>query len=157
MGGGTHVYCCDRCPLVLELGGHTAWGDDGTILLESIQVICASCGTMHRLIEQHGACGVTALPGPVRTLRTVTLRDVSGEEFESLEWASEADWRTGGQHAGGISAVARLPCSHCGQVGRMVTLAALLYPDGYAPGVPRREDCPVCGMPMQCIAITDSI
>jgi hypothetical protein len=155
--GGTYVFSCERCPLILELGGHTAWDGDGTVLLDMIQVACASCGTMHRLTEQHGACQVTALPGPVRTPRIVTVRDISGHEFETFEWALEADWLPVGQHRGGIAAVDRLRCSHCGQNGRMVTEEGLLYPGGYAPGAPRREDCLVCGYPMRCLAVTDSI
>ena len=56
MPGGTYLYRCDRCPLILELGGGTGWGDDGAIYLEEVQVACGACGTMHRLTERDGTC-----------------------------------------------------------------------------------------------------
>ena len=112
---------------------------------------------MHRLTERNDTCQVTVLPGPVRETRTVTFRDITGEEVESYEVALQSDWLPVGPHAGGIAAVGELPCSHCGQVGRMVTLSGLLYPTGNAAGVPPREDCPVCGHRMRLFAITDSI
>lgn len=158
MSGGTRVYYCGNCPLVLELGGYTD-RDEGGHVLRLIQVACGACGTMHRLAEteEHGSCEVTSLSEPVRTIRTVTARDVSGEEIESFEYVSETDWQRVGRHPAGIDAVRLLPCSHCGQGGRMVSLKELRYPGGYTAGAPRREDCPVCGAAMQCIAVTDSI
>lgn len=157
MAGESYVYQCNRCPLILELGGLTAWGDDGSVHLQQIQVACASCGTMHRLTEEFGTCSVSALPGPVRGMRPVILRDVCGENVETREWAAEPDWLSVGQHPGGIAAVSQLSCNFCGQAGRMVWLAKFFYPGGYKAGARRLEECPVCGHPMDFVAVTDSI
>jgi hypothetical protein len=153
MAGGTYIYRCDRCPLVLEVGGYCSFDGD----YAQSQVVCAACGTLHRLTQERGACQVTALPGPVRAMQTVTVREVGGEEVETWVVAAEADWRLVGGHPGGITALSRLECSHCRQIGRMVSNEKLFYPDGYTPGAARREDCPVCGQPMDCIGVTDSL
>jgi hypothetical protein len=151
MPGGTYLYRCDQCPLILELGGGIAWGDDGAVYLEEVQVACGACGTMHRLTERDGTCRVTAFPGPVRGMRTVTVRDVCGDEVETSELAVEGDPRAVGDHPGGVAALGRLPCSHCGQVGRMVTVADLRDPFGRY----RQADCPVCGQPLDGFGVTD--
>jgi hypothetical protein len=151
MPGGTYLYRCDRCPLILELGGGTAWGDDGAVYLEEVLVACGACGTMHRLTERDGTCRVTAFPGPVRAMRTVTVRDVCGDEVETSEWAVEGGLRAVGDHPGGIAALGRLPCSHCVQVGRMVTSADLRDPAGRY----RQADCPVCSQPLDGFGVTD--
>jgi hypothetical protein len=150
--GGTNAYFCERCPLVIELGGHIAEPH-----IEWVQVVCASCGTMHRLMEEHGSCQVTALPGPVRATRMVTVRTAFGDEVETSEWVSETDWQVVGPHSDGIQSLSQFPCCHCGQIGRMVTLAQLLYPGGYTRGALPREDCPTCGRPLEFLAISDFI
>lgn len=150
MSGGTRVYFCNNCPLVLELGGYTGWDDSGNVLMHVLQVACASCGTLHRFDETNGT--VSALNGPVRTIRTVTARDVSGEEFESFEWVSETDWRPAGH--GSIGA---FPCAHCGEAGGMISLKDLLYPNGKLVDDLRWAVCPVCQSTMECVALTDSI
>jgi hypothetical protein len=112
---------------------------------------------MHRITEERGTCKVTALAAPVRVTRTVMLRDVAGEAFESLEWVTEAEWQTVGALPGSSRRMHQLACSHCGQVGRMVTLERFLYPGGYTSGAPREEKCPMCRNTVKCIAVTDSI
>src|SRR5262249_4569366 len=151
--GGTYVYGCDRCPLILELGGGTGWGDDGAIYLEEVQVACGACGTMHRLTERDGACRVTVFPGPVRGMRTVTVRDVCGDEVETSELAVEGEMRAVGDHPGGLAALDRLSCGLCGQVGRMVAAEDLRAPGGGY----RQADCPVCGHPLDGFGLTDWI
>ena len=153
MPGGTYLYRCDRCPLILELGGGVAWGDDGVVYLEEAQVACGACGTMHRLTERDGTCRVTAFPGPVRAMRTVTVRDVCGDEVETSELAVEGELRAVGVIPGGIGALDGLPCGHCGEVGRMVTEAELRDPSGRY----READCPVCGYPLEGFGVTDWI
>jgi hypothetical protein len=153
MAGGTYLYRCDRCPLVLEVGGYLSF-DGG---YAQSQVVCGGCGTLHRLTERRGTCEVSALPGPVRAMRTVPVRDAGGDEVETWVVAAEADWLVVGEHPGGIRALGRLACSHCRQVGRMVSNERLFYPNGYTPGAARREDCPVCGHPMECAGVTESL
>jgi hypothetical protein len=157
MSGGWQTYRCDRCRLTLELGGSTFWEPSGVVTATTDQVACAACGTVHRITEEEGVCQVTALRGPVCEARTVLLRDISGEEFETQEWFAESDWQPAGSHSGGIGALDRLACSHCGRVGAMLTHERFLYPAGYVAGAPRREECPVCHGPMQCIGVTDAI
>jgi hypothetical protein len=71
MPGGTYLYRCARCPLILELGGGTAWRDDGAVYMAEVLVACGACGAMHRLIERDSSCWVTTFPGPVRGMRSV--------------------------------------------------------------------------------------
>jgi hypothetical protein len=156
MPGGWQTYRCDHCPLILELGGSTLWDERCVVYSETVQVACAGCGTLHRITLQHGTCEVTALPGPIRTTRTVTLRDISGEEFESLEWVLEADWQPGGEHPGGIAALDQLACRHCGQAGQMLTLESI-HAEPFVAGGNPREECPVCHGPMECFAVTDAV
>jgi hypothetical protein len=153
MPGGTYLYRCDRCPLILEVGGGTAWGNDLVVYVEEIQVACGACGTMHRLIDRDGTCLVTAFPGPVRRMRTITVRDVGGDEVETEEFAVEGDLRTVGDHPGGIAALGQLSCSRCGQVGRMLTEADLRGPGGRY----REASCPVCGQPLEGFGVSDWI
>ena len=89
-------------------------------------------------------------------MRAVMLRDISGEEFESWECAAENDWRAIAPYPAGIRALAQLPCSYCRGVGRMISLGDFLYPDGYKKDTARREQCPLCEGPMECIAITST-
>lgn len=151
MPGGTYLYRCDRCPLLLELGGGVAWDDRGAVWLEEALVACGACGTMHRLTEQNGVCQVSAFSGPVRAMRSVTVRDVGGDLVETSELAVEGDLRPLGEHPGGIAALGRLACGHCGQVGRMVTAAELRDPAGRY----RTAPCPVCGQPLEGFGVTD--
>jgi len=152
--GGWETYRCDRCPLVLELGGYTAWDDAGLVLEVTTQLACAGCGTMHRLIQQGGVCQVVAIRGPVRTARIVTERDCTGEEFEHEVWVAEDDWQPVGQCQGGVGAVGQLTCSYCARVGQMLSHEDFTYPGGYAAGAICREQCPVCRGPMEGISIT---
>jgi hypothetical protein len=157
MPGGWQTYRCDRCPLIFELGGFTAWDEAGVVYSETTQLACTSCGTMHRLSEENGVCHGTALSGPVRTSRMVKIQDGWGKEFEHEEWFNEADWLSMGDHPGGKNAISQLACTYCHQVGQMVSLRDFLYPDGYQPNVSRREQCPICLGPMECIGISDAI
>ena len=90
MPGGTYLYRCDRCPLIIEVGGGVAWRADGTVYLEHLWVACGACGTMHRLTEQAGVCRVLAFPGPVRGMRAVTVPDGFGETSRRRSWRSRA-------------------------------------------------------------------
>ena len=153
MPGGTYQYRCDRCPLIIELGGGSAWGDDGRVYQTEARVACGACGTMHRLTEENGTSRVTAFPGPVRGMRAVTVRDVGGDEVQTEEFGVEGEVREVGDHPGGIAALGGLACGHCGQVGRMVTPAAMREPDGRY----RQPYCPVCGDPMDAFGVTDWI
>jgi hypothetical protein len=153
MPGGTYLYRCDKCPLILELGGGTAWRDDGTVYLEELWVACGACGTMHRLTERDGTCRVTVFPGPVREMRTVKVRDICGDEVETSELAVEGDPRAVGDLPGGIAALGRLVCGRCGQVGRMLTAADLRAPGGGY----RQADCPVCDHPLEGFGVSDWI
>ena len=157
MGGQWETYRCDRCPLTLELGGWTAWDESGVVCVDAVQVACTACGTMHRIVEEHGVCYVTALLGPVRYARTVKLRDCCGEEFETEEWTAEPDWQRVSLWPRGISPINSLPCTHCGQVGRMVNLEQFIYPGGYSPDAIKDPKCPLCQGPVECIAISDAI
>jgi hypothetical protein len=112
---------------------------------------------MHRITNERGICRVTALPGPVRTARTVTVREISGEEIQIEVWVAEEDWQPVGEPAAGLGDVDQLRCSWCGCVGRLLSHERFLYPDGYTRGAPRREECPVCQGPMECIAVSDAI
>lgn len=151
MPGGTYTYRCDRCPLVVEVGGGVAWRANGVVYLEELWVACGACGTMHRLTEQAGVCRVLAFPGPVRGMRAVTVRDVCGDAVETEEFAVEGDPREVGELPGGLAALGRLACGHCGQVGRMVTSADLRGPGGRY----READCPVCGGPLEGFGVSD--
>jgi hypothetical protein len=116
------------------------------VYLEHLWVACGACGTMHRLTEQGGACSVLAFPGPVRGMRAVTV----GDEIETEELAVDGEPREVGELPGGLAALGRLACGHCGQVGRMVTSADLRGPgDRY-----RQADCPVCGGPLQGFGVS---
>jgi hypothetical protein len=139
MGGQWQTYRCVRCPLVIELGGNVCWDESGVVYLETIQVACAGCGTMHRITEERGACRITARPGPARSAHRVRLPDITGEEIEIEEWFAEPDWQPVGSCAGGIKAVGQLPCSCCGRDSRMLSHEGFLYPGGYKIGAPRRE------------------
>ena len=153
MPGGTYLYRCDRCPLICEVGGGVAWGDDGKVTLEELWVACGACGTMHRLTERAGTCRVFAFPGPVRRMRAVTVPDGSGNTYETEELAVEGEPRDVGELAGGIAALDGLSCGHCGQVGRMVTAADLRD----SAGRYREADCPVCGQPLEGFGLSDWI
>jgi hypothetical protein len=153
MPGGTYLYRCDRCPLIFELGGGTAWRDDGVVYLKELWVACGACGTMHRLTERDGTCRVLAFPGPVRGTRAVTIRNACGDAVETSELAVEGDLRDVGTLPGGLAALARLSCGHCGQVGRMVTSAELRDPAGRY----REVDCPVCSQPLDGFGLSDWI
>lgn len=153
MSGGTYLYRCDRCPLVIEVGGGVAWNGRGVVYLEHVWVACGACGTMHRLTEQAGACRVLAFPGPVRGMRAVTLPDGGGGVYDTEEFAVEGEPQDIGELPGGLAALARLACAHCGQVGRMVTAADLRAPDGRY----RQADCPVCGGPLEGFGLSDWI
>ena len=135
------------------MAGGSPGGDDGAVYLEHLWVACGACGTMHRLTERDGVCRVTAFPGPVRGMRAVTVRDVGGDEVETPELAVDGDLRAAGDLPGGIAALERLPCGHCGQVGRMVTSEQLRDPAGRY----RQADCPVCGQPLDGFGVTDWI
>lgn len=156
MGGGWQTYRCERCPLTIELGGSTWWDEAGVVYSETVQVACGVCGTMHRITEERGECRITALPGPVRVAHTETLRDVSGEEHQVERWVTEGDWQLVGPFAGGIAAVAELPCSHCGQATGMLTLGNFKLPFHVAMAG-GREQCSVCHGPMDCIGVSDAI
>jgi hypothetical protein len=156
MSGGWETYRCDRCPLTIELGGSTWWDEAGVVYSETAQVACRACGTMHRVTEDRDDCRVTALRGPVRVARTETLRDVSGEEHQVEYWVAEGDWQAVGPFAGGIAAVAELPCSHCGRAAGMQTLAGFKLPFQVAMAGGRPE-CLVCRGPTVCIGVSDAI
>ena len=151
MPGGTYLYRCDRCPLIFEVGGGVAWDDHGVVYLEHLWVACGACGTMHRLTEQAGAGRVLAFPGPVRGMRAVTVPDGSGGTYETEELAVEGEPREVGELPGGLAALGRLVCDHCGQVGRMVTSADLRGPDDRY----READCPVCGGRLEGFGVSD--
>jgi hypothetical protein len=151
MPGGTYLYRCDRCPLIIEVGGGIARGDDGAVTLDELWVACGTCGTMHRLTERAGTCRVLAFPGPVRGMRPVTVPDGSGDAVETSELAVEGDPRAVGDLPGGLAALGRLSCGHCGQTGRMVTAADLRAPDGRY----READCPVCRGPLDGFGLSD--
>jgi hypothetical protein len=153
MPGGTYLYRCDQCPLIFEVGGGTTWGDGGVVYLEHLWVACGACGTMHRLTERGGTCRVVAFPGPVRGMRALTLPDGSGNTYETEELAVEGGLRDVGDLAGGIAALGRLSCGHCGRVGRMVTAADLRDPAGRY----RQAGCPVCGQPLDGFGLSDWI
>ena len=153
MPGGSYLYRCDRCPLVIEIGGGVAWDDRGVVYLEHRWVACGACGTMHRLTEQDGVCRVVAYPGPVRGMREVTVRDVCGDPVQTSELAVDGEPREVGELPGGLAALDRLACGHCGQAGRMVTSADLRGPGGKY----READCPVCGGPLEGFGVSDWI
>ena len=125
-------------------------------VLATAQVACAACGAMRRVTEERGEGVVTALPGPLRTSRTVVLRDVAGEDVRVEVWAAEDDWRPVGPYPAGIAAVARLPCSPCGRVAGMLTLDGFRLPF-QAAMAGGWEECPVFRGPMECIAVSDAI
>ena len=155
--GGSNTYLCERCPLVFELGGHTAF-DGRRVISDMTQLVCGACGTMHQLTEKPGLpCEVSALAGPVRATRTVTVLDVGGAPVESMDWVTAGEWEAVGPHPGGIKDIAGFPCRHCGRAGRMVSLEMLNYPGGYVRGAERQEFCPVCGDPLFLLAISDTI
>jgi hypothetical protein len=157
MSGGSMTYRCERCSVILELGGYTAWDEHGTVYYDMHQFACGACGTPHRLTEEHGTCRLTALPGPVRQMRTVILRDVDDKDVETWQLAAEEDWRPVGPHPAGPEDTRHLTCHFCGQVGRMVTLADLRAFEGDSPGSRRREDCPLCSQPLECFIISEGI
>jgi hypothetical protein len=149
-GEGTLVgimrgYLCERCPLAFEIGGYVFWSLKG----RCEQAVCTACGTMHRLNEANGACEITALPGPVRSLPLVTRKSAWGDgtEITDYEWQfTETDWEAVGNHPGGIEAIERLACARCGQVGRMQSLEWPKRLDG--KWLSFSEVCPLCGGPM---------
>ncbi|HYH69011.1 MAG TPA: hypothetical protein VD866_30230 [Urbifossiella sp.] len=153
MPGGTYLYRCDTCPLVIEVGGGVDWNSNGTVVSEERWVACEACGTMHRLTERGGACRVAAFPGPVRNMRAVTVPDGFGGEVETSEFAVNGEVKDIGELAGGLAALGRLACGHCGEVGRMVTCADLRAPGGGY----RVADCPVCGSPLEGVGVSDWI
>jgi hypothetical protein len=108
---------------------------------------------MHRLAERDGTCRVAAFPGPARGMRRVTLPDGSGNTYETEELAVAGPLRAVGDLPGGIAALGRLSCGHCGRAGRMVTAAGLRGPGGRY----RQADCPVCGHPLDGFGLSDWI
>lgn len=151
MPGGTYLYRCDCCPLIIEVGGGVAWDRNGKVISEQLWVACGACGTMHRLLERDGGCRVSVFPGPVRGMKTVTRPDGSGGTYESYETDVEGEVRDAGETPGGLTALGRLACGHCGQVGRMMTAADLRGPDGRY----READCPVCGAALEGFGVSD--
>jgi hypothetical protein len=136
------AFRCDRCPLVFEVGRYVFWDLTG----QREQVVCTSCGTMHRLEEQHGVCRVLALTGPVRQLLLVKRVDATGFEYEDYEWPySPDDWREVGR-AADPTALERLACSRCGAAGTLVSLEWPRDADGNWPVFGER--CPLCGGPL---------
>lgn len=65
----------------------------------------------------------------------------------------DGDVRDVGESTGGIKALDRLACGHCGQVGRMVTSRELRAPDGRYRDAP----CPVCASPLDGFGLSDWI
>jgi hypothetical protein len=151
MPGGTYLYRCDTCPLIIEVGGGVGGDSNGTVVSEELWVACGACGTMHRLTEQDGACRVTAFPGPVREMRAVTVPDGFGGEVETSEFAVEGEVRDIGPLPGGLAAIDRLACGHCGEVGRMVKCVDLRAPGGGY----REAPCPVCGDTLDGFGLSD--
>jgi ribosomal protein S27AE len=151
MPGGSYSYRCDRCPLVIEVGGGVAWDDTGKVVLEHLWVACGACGTMHRLLEQDGVCRVSVFPGPVRGMRAATVPDGFGGEVETSEFAVDGEVREVGELPGGLAALDRLACGHCGQTGRMVRCADLRAPGGGY----REAPCPVCGNPLDGFGLSE--
>lgn len=147
----SYLYRCDACPLVIEVGGGVAWDTHGTVVMEELWVACGACGTMHRLTEQAGACRVAAFPGPVRGMKQVMRPDGFGGEYETSEFEVDGDMRDVGELPGGLAALDRLACGHCGQAGRMVTCADLRAPGGGYRVAP----CPVCGKPLEGFGVSD--
>lgn len=136
------AFECDRCPLAFEIGSWVYWDLTGNCQ----QVVCTACGTMHRLEEKHGRCRVLALPGPIRQLLRVKKVDPSGHEYEDYEWPySPEDWQQVG-HASDINDFERLTCSHCGALGRLVSLEWPRGSNGLWPIF--GEQCPLCSGPL---------
>lgn len=54
MPGGTYLYRCESCPLIVEVGGGVDWNSNGRLVAEELWVACGACGTMHRLNERGG-------------------------------------------------------------------------------------------------------
>ena len=74
-----------------------------------------------------------------------------GNTYETEEFAVEGDPGAVGDLPGGLAALGRLSCGHCGRVGRMVTAADLRDPAGRY----RQADCPVCGGPLDGFGLSD--
>src|SRR3954452_21987380 len=108
MPGGTYMYRCDACPLIIEVGGGVAWGDNGRVVSELLMVACGACGTMHRLTEQDGTCRVSVFPGPVRGMKTVKRNNGLGDEYDSYEWDVDGEVRDVGELPGGLKALGQL-------------------------------------------------
>jgi hypothetical protein len=153
MPGGSYSYRCDACPLLIEVGGGVAWDDDGRVVSELLMVACGACGTMHRLTEQDGTCRVSVFPGPVRGMKTVKRSNGLGDEYDSYEWDVDGEVRDVGELPGGLKALGRLACGHCGVAGRMVTSADLRAPGGGY----REAPCPVCGSTLDGFGLSDWI
>ena len=104
--GGTNTYLCERCPLIIELGGHTSF-NGRRVTFDMTQVVCAACGTMHRLTERRVPVSGVRPPGPVGR-PAVTFLGVGGDPVETIEWAREDEWVPIGPHPAG-SPTGRLP------------------------------------------------
>jgi hypothetical protein len=155
MSGGWEAFRCDRCPLVIELGGSTCWDEAGVVFAETQQVACADCGAMHRLTVEHGNWQAFALEGgPLRVPRGITIMDFNGTPIEHEDWVRESDWRLLDQRP---TCLKELICSFCNAVGRMLTYEEFLYPGGYFPGRQKTWLCPICGGPMPCFSVSDAI
>ncbi len=146
------TYACERCPLIIELGGYNTWDDAGNLELRFVQVVCRSCGTMHRLLGKNDSHQVFALRGPVRAARPVTSRNVWGDTFETHEWDSESEWLHIGLFSGGFAGINEHSCSCCGKPGQMMSLAELLHPNGYVKNPSNQAKCPVCRDEMKWMA-----
>ena len=151
MPGGTYMYRCDRCPLIIEVGGGVAWDRNGKVVSEELWVACGACGTMHRLNEEAGICRVLTFSGPVRRMRPVTRPDGGGGTYDTEEFDLDGEPRAVGELPGGLANLERLPCGHCGQVGRMLTEKDLRGPGGRY----READCTICGGPLEGFGVSD--
>jgi hypothetical protein len=140
------AFVCKHCPLAFKVGSYVYWDLTGSC----DRLVCLHCGTMHKFEEINDVGQVFALPAPVRSLPKVTKRTESGDEYEDYEWPfEEKDWRLVGYapkvevYEQRLWVMTHLPCGHCRQAGKLVSLELPKGPAGEWPIF--GDTCPLCG------------
>lgn len=156
MPGRKETYSCSMCPLIFELGWYRLFDTNRLIVIDTLQLVCSNCGTLHRLIEEQGACRMTALPGPVTALRQSLTPSICsrGLFFDAIPF-EEHEWQVQDVIPDAMGNRSQVKCSICCVVGRLTSLTDYLALRTKRLGDADQYFCIVCYAPAKLCSFTD--